>query len=299
MPHVDAEGAGTCPAEAGELVETAFAKINLALHVRHKRTDGYHALESLFVFTELGDRLSGRARSDGVISLDIEGPFGSELDAGPDNLVMKAARALQAHLGEGHGADLRLRKTLPVASGIGGGSADAAAALRLLTRLWHAPLSSETLERIALSLGSDVPACIGSVSQMVLGRGEVLHPQAIAGLSATPILLVNPGVALSTAQVFSGWDRVDRGPLAATELEQLIAAGRNDLEASAMAAAPVIAEVLAALRACGGARLARMSGSGATCFALFETDRHRDLAAQRLRADHGGWWIAETRIRTA
>ncbi|KEQ53470.1 4-(cytidine 5'-diphospho)-2-C-methyl-D-erythritol kinase [Sphingobium chlorophenolicum] len=298
MPHVDAEGAATCSADAGELVETAFAKINLALHVRHKRADGYHALESLFVFTELGDRLSGRTRPDGAISLDIDGPFGSELDAGLGNLVMKAALALQSHLGEGHGADLRLSKMLPVASGIGGGSADAAATLRLLARLWHAPLSDETLERIALSLGSDVPACVSSVSRMVRGRGEVLEQRAIAGLSGTPILLVNPGVALSTARVFGGWDGGDRGPLAASELEQVITAGRNDLEAPAMAAAPVIADVLAALRACEGVRLARMSGSGATCFALFETDRHSAQAAERLRAGHGGWWIAETRIRT-
>ncbi|UZW56285.1 4-(cytidine 5'-diphospho)-2-C-methyl-D-erythritol kinase [Sphingobium sp. JS3065] len=298
MPHVDAEGAATFPADAGELVETAFAKINLALHVRHKRTDGYHALESLFVFTQLGDRLSGRVRSDGSINLYVEGPFGRELDAGPDNLVMKAAHALQAHLGGSPGADLRLRKMLPVASGIGGGSADAAAALRLLTRLWNAPLSTEALERIALSLGSDVPACIGSVSQMVRGRGEVLHRQSVAGLSAMPILLVNPGVAVSTAQVFGNWDRVDRGPLAASDLEQLIAAGRNDLEAPAMAAAPVIADVLAALKACDGVRLARMSGSGATCFALFETDRQCARAAERLRDGHGGWWVAETRIRT-
>lgn len=299
MPHVDAEAPAACPADAGELVETAFAKINLALHVRHKRADGYHALESLFAFTELGDRLSGRIRADGMIGLDIDGPFGHSLDAGSDNLVIKAARALQAHLGEGFGADLRLSKILPVASGIGGGSADAAATLRLLRRLWNAPVAGETLERIALTLGSDVPACVSSVSQMVRGRGEVLQQQALAGLSAMPILLVNPGVAVSTAQIFSGWDRVDRGPLEATDLEQLIAAGRNDLEAPAMAAAPVIADVLAALRACDGVRLARMSGSGATCFALFETDRHRATAAERLRADHGAWWVAETRIRTA
>ena len=297
MPHAEAENVGHCPAEAGELVETAFAKINLALHVRSKRADGYHALESLFVFTELGDRLTGRIRADGEIRLEVDGPFGPSLDDGPDNLVIRAARALQAHRGEGLGADLRLTKILPVASGIGGGSADAAATLRLLTRLWNAPMASDVLERIALSLGSDIPACIRSIPQMVHGRGEILQPQAIEGLSAMPILLVNPGIALSTGQVFGRWDQRDRGPLAAEGLEQLIKQGRNDLEQPAMAMEPVIADVLAALGACAGSCLARMSGSGATCFALFDTDRHMAEAAVALRGGRPGWWIAETRIR--
>lgn len=299
MPHVEAEHVAARPVEAGELVETAFAKINLALHVRERRADGYHALESLFVFTELGDRLTGRIRADGEIRLEMDGPFGPLLDGGPDNLVIRAARALQDHLGDSPGADLRLTKVLPVASGIGGGSADAAAALRLLMRLWNAPMAPQLLERIALSLGSDVPACIGSIPQMVRGRGEILQPQAMEGLSAMPILLVNPGVALSTAQVFRGWDRRDRGPLAAGGLEQLISDGRNDLEPPAMAAAPVIADVLAVLKTCAGLRLARMSGSGATCFALFDTDRQMAEAAAALRAARNGWWVAETRIRAA
>ncbi|PNQ01333.1 4-(cytidine 5'-diphospho)-2-C-methyl-D-erythritol kinase [Sphingobium sp. SA916] len=299
MPHVEAEDVAARPVDAGELVETAFAKINLALHVRGKRADGYHALESLFVFTELGDRLTGRIRADGEIRLEMDGPFGPLLDGGPDNLVVKAARALQAHLGGSPGADLRLTKILPVASGIGGGSADAAAALRLLTRLWNAPMAPQALERIALSLGSDVPACIGSIPQMVRGRGELLQPQAVEGLTAMPILLVNPGVALSTTEVFGLWDRLDRGPLAAEGLEQLIIEGRNDLEQAATAAAPVVADVLAALGACAGARLVRMSGSGATCFALFDRDRQMAEAAAALRAGRNGWWVAETRIRAA
>ena len=296
MPHVDAE---TAAMDAEELVETAFAKINLALHVRHRRDDGFHALESLFVFTELGDRLTGRMRSDGVIKLEIDGPFAASLDAGAGNLVMKAAHALQACLDDRRGADLKLTKMLPVASGIGGGSADAAAALRLLGRLWNMPLAADMLEQIALSLGSDVPACIGSIPQLVRGRGEWLQPQAIDGLADMPILLVNPGVALSTTQVFKGWDQKDRGPLHAADLAQIIAEGRNDLESSAIGAAPVIADVLIALKGSEGLRMTRMSGSGATCFALFESDRHRAQAATRLRADHAGWWVAETRIRTA
>ncbi|WP_176591070.1 4-(cytidine 5'-diphospho)-2-C-methyl-D-erythritol kinase [Sphingobium sp. EM0848] len=297
MPHVDA---GTTPALSTlELVETAFAKVNLALHVRERRADGYHTLESLFVFAETGDLLSARPRSDAMVSLCIEGPFAGALDAGPDNLVMKAAHALQAHMGEERGAALLLKKNLPVASGIGGGSADAAAALRLLVRLWNVDIAPEALAQIALSLGSDVPACIASVTQMVRGRGEVLQQQAVEGLPGTPMLLVNPGVGVSTARIFGAWDQVDRGPLNAASLAQIMGEGRNDLEPPAIEAAPAIADVLTALRSCEGVKMARMSGSGATCFALFETDRHLAAAGALLRAEHAHWWVAETRIRTA
>ncbi|KKW92740.1 4-(cytidine 5'-diphospho)-2-C-methyl-D-erythritol kinase [Sphingobium chungbukense] len=293
MPHVEAE------CRAGELVETAFAKVNLALHVRKRRPDGYHALESLFVFAEAGDRLAGHVRPDGMISLRVEGPFAQMLDAGPDNLVMKAACALRFHVGKEDGAALVLTKNLPVASGIGGGSADAAAALRLLMRLWDVSIAPETLEQIALSLGSDVPACLSSVTQMVSGRGEVLQRQTIPGLAGMPMLLVNPGVGVSTARIFGGWDQVDRGALAASDLRQLVEAGRNDLEPPAMAVAPVIGEVLSGLRSCEGVAMARMSGSGATCFALFDTERDLVAAATSLREGHPQWWIAETRIRSA
>ncbi|WP_150291373.1 4-(cytidine 5'-diphospho)-2-C-methyl-D-erythritol kinase [Sphingobium estronivorans] len=296
MPHVDAEMLPV-PSTA-QWVETAFAKVNLALHVRERRSDGYHALESLFVFAEAGDRLSGHERFDGMVSLRVEGPFADALDAGPDNLVMKAAHALQAHMREERGAAMVLTKNLPVASGIGGGSADGAAALRLLVRLWNVDIAPEMLEEIALSLGSDVPACLASVTQTVRGRGELLQRQTVAGLPGTPMLLVNPGIGVSTARIFGAWDRIDRGPLRAADLAELIAEGRNDLEPPAMEAAPVIADVLAALRSCEGVKLSRMSGSGATCFALFDTDRHLAAAAVALRARHGHWWIAETRIRT-
>jgi len=297
MPHVDAGmAAGT---EAGDLVEIAHAKVNLALHVRHRRADGYHALESLFVFAEHGDLVSGHARPDGMLNLRLDGPFGPALDSGPDNLVLKAARALQAYIGEERGASLTLTKYLPVASGIGGGSADAAAALRLLTRLWDVPIGRDELERIALSLGSDVPACLFSVTQMVQGRGELLQRRTVEGLDGAPMLLVNPGVGISTARIFAGWDQVDRGPLAARDMEQLIVEGRNDLEPPAVAEAPVVADVLAALRSCVGIRLARMSGSGATCFALFDTESQRASAAASVRSAHPGWWVAETRIRAA
>lgn len=281
------------------MIESAYAKVNVALHVRARRDDGYHALESLFAFAEHGDRLSAVATDDGAIDLIIDGPFGGALEAGPGNLVVKAARALQSYLGDQRGAAIRLTKILPVASGIGGGSADAAATLRLLARLWDVRIKAEELAGLALDLGSDVPACVASVTQMVTGRGEGLRRHRVEGLEGMAMLLVNPGVGLSTAQVFSGWDRVDRGPLNAASLEALVAQGRNDLEAPAMAAAPVIAQVLDALAGQRGVRLARMSGSGATCFALFDSDAAMADAAMAVQAAHRDWWMMETRIRTA
>lgn len=277
--------------------ETAHAKVNLALHVRARRADGYHELESLFVFARDGDVLTAEVTHDGEISLNLEGPFAAALEAGPGNLVIRAACALQEQLGEKRGAAITLTKNLPIASGIGGGSADAAAALRLLLRLWNARVAEEQLERIALGLGSDVPACLSSTTQLVRGRGEVLRRCAPPGLAGTPMLLVNPGVALSTAQVFEGWDRLDRGGLSAETLGAIIAQGRNDLEPSAIGAAPVIADVLDRLGECEGARLVRMSGSGATCFALFESAGDRARAAGAILASRPDWWTMQTEIR--
>lgn len=289
MPHPD-------PAPVTEI---AYAKVNVALHVRARRDDGYHALESLFVFAEHGDRLSGWTNDDGAVDLVIDGPFGAALDAGADNLVVRAARALQAYLGQQRGAAIRLTKNLPVASGIGGGSADAAATLRLLVRLWDVRIEPEELATLALDLGSDVPACVASVTQMVKGRGETLALHAVEGLEGRPMLLVNPGVGVSTAQVFAGWDRVDRGALDAASLPALCANGRNDLEAPALAVAPVIGEVLALLAAQEDVLLARMSGSGATCFALFHSEAAMAVAARAVADVHGDWWTMETRIRSA
>jgi 4-diphosphocytidyl-2-C-methyl-D-erythritol kinase len=293
MPHPDA---GT---QSETAVETAHAKVNVALHVRARRDDGYHALESLFVFADHGDRLTGVATDDGAIDLMIDGPFGAALDAGPGNLVVKAARALQAYLGQQRGAAIRLTKILPVASGIGGGSADAAAALRLLVRLWDVRIDEAELAAIALDLGSDVPACIASVTQMVGGRGERLARHHVDGLEGMAMLLVNPGVGVSTARVFAGWDGQDCGALDATRIDALVMRGRNDLEAAAMAIAPVIDDVLTMLRAQAGVALARMSGSGATCFALFDDDAAMADAAMAMRPAHRDWWMMETRIRTA
>lgn len=283
--------------DARTLVETAYAKVNLALHVRERRADGYHALESLFVFARDGDLLVAELTDDGEVRLELDGPFGAVLDAGPDNLVTRAARLLQAHSREERGAVITLTKNLPIASGIGGGSADAAAALRLLNRLWDARLPAVELEQLGLALGSDVPACISSVTQMVRGRGEMLEQRDVHALLGMPILLANPGVPLSTAQVFKGWDRQDRGPLDAQGLEDVIDGGRNDLEASAIEVAPVIAQILGLLKHQRGVRLARMSGSGATCFALFDNACDRSAAAKALQSQSRDWWIMETEIR--
>ena len=294
LPELDVMAAQDA---AGLMREVGYAKINLALHVRARRPDGYHALESLFAFARHGDLLTAVERKDGAISLNIDGPFAAALGSGADNLVVQAARALQSRLGERRGATLTLTKILPVASGIGGGSADAAATLRLLSRLWGAPAADRDMEALALSLGSDVPACFHSVTQMVRGRGEALEARDIPGLAETPMLLVNPGVGVSTARIFKGWDQVDHGPLIADDVDQLIRNGRNDLQPSAVVEAPAIADVLQELAHCDGVRLSRMSGSGATCFALFETAEARNSAAQRLRSRRPGWWVLETEIR--
>lgn len=300
------------------LIETAYAKINLALHVRARRADGYHDIESLFAFAKDGDVLSAQSRPDGQISLSIAGPFAASLSSGPDNLVIRAAEALRKDRGVTKGADISLTKNLPVASGIGGGSADAAAALRLLSRLWKLtfavdrqspyPVSGEAfagtarentdeLVRIAASLGSDVPACVVSDTLVGTGRGEALNLRDIAGLSNMSLLLVNPGKALSTAEVFANWDGLDQGPLSCQGLDQIVTGGRNDLQGPAIQLVPEIAEVLARLEALDGLVLARMSGSGATCFALISDEDALVRGARSLQRAHPEWWIMTSKVR--
>ena len=266
--------------------ERAFAKLNLALHVRERLPDGYHRLETLFAFCEDGDRLTV-AEDDGL-SLQITGPFAAGLGAGPDNLVLRAAQALRDRFGVAQGARRTLDKSLPVAAGLGGGSADAAAALRLLDRSWKLDAGEADLLAIAAALGADVPACLLSEPARGEGRGDLLAPAHDLQLSGTPVLLLNPGVPLSTAAVFGAWDGVDRGPLAGWR------DGRNDLEPAAIALVPEIAEVLAAL---GGADFARMSGSGATCFGLYRSEAERDAAAAAVARAHPPWWRLATRLR--
>jgi len=269
--------------------EIAYAKINLALHVRARERDGYHRIETLFAFAEDGDRLSA-APAPGL-SLAIDGPFAAGLGADDGNLVLRAARTLASRYDVRSGAALRLEKRLPIAAGIGGGSADAAAALRLLSRLWTISADPEALHEVAASLGADVPACLRSETMRGEGRGDRLVPAFEPGLTGTSLLLVNPIVPVPTGAVFAAWDGIDRGALGLDWRS-----GRNDLEAPAMHIAPVIGEVLAALHDSGG-KDARMSGSGATCFALFDTRQSRDAAQARIMATFPHWWTMATRLR--
>lgn len=266
------------------LDEIAYAKINLALHVRERLPDGYHRIETVYAFCEDGDEL--RAETAPSLSLALTGQFSAGLDK-TDNIVMQAASALQQESGAKGGAALILNKQLPVASGLGGGSADAAASLRLLNRLWDLRWPDERLETVGRTLGTDIPACVHSRPMRGVGKGDELEPVDL-GLAGTPVLLVNPRVQLPTAEVFERWDGVDRGALA--DWRQ----GRNDLEAAAKSLAPQIHGILAWLSAQPGASCVRMSGSGATCFALFETEAQRDRAATAVPRE---WWRLATKLR--
>jgi 4-diphosphocytidyl-2-C-methyl-D-erythritol kinase len=266
--------------------ETAFAKINLALHVRARRADGYHELETLFAFVDAGDRLTARlARED---SLRVLGEFASALDNPFGNLVMRALAALSRP----EGLALTLEKNLPVAAGLGGGSADAGAVFRLVEQAHGLP---EDWRERASALGADVPACVESRTCIGRGTGADLTegPQDLIG---TPVLLVNPRIAVPTGPVFKGWSGVDRGPLPKGTAREIAQAGRNDLEAPAIALCPSIADVLAALHE-HEPWLARMSGSGATCFGLYENAAQRDAAAARIAAAHPEWWQMAGKLR--
>jgi len=265
------------------LSEPAPAKLNLALHVRGKLPDGRHALETVFAFCTDGDQLQGEPADD--LSLEIIGPFFQGL-SNNDNLVMAAARALREASGVEAGARLILNKKLPLASGIGGGSADAAATLRLLTNIWK--IDPAHASQVAPALGSDVPACLLSLAARGEGAGDKLQLLDDATIAGTPVLLVNPGVQLPTAAVFAAWDGIDRGTLGDWR------SGRNDLEAAAKSLAPQIENILVWLTGQGGARFVRMSGSGATCFALFDSEEQRDAAARACLAE---WWHLATFLR--
>ena len=280
------------------LVENAPAKINLTLRVLGRRPDGYHDLESLVAFADFGDRLS--FVRGGELSLTVRGPNAAQAGEGADNLVLKAANALAARepaigLGAFH-----LDKTLPVAAGIGGGSADAAAALRLLAKANGLPPGHPALFAAARSTGADVPVCLDPHPRIMRGIGEVLSSPL--SLPPLPAVLVNPGVALTTKAVFARWTAPVLPPTAldadavarlkdGDALLRLLATQANDLEAPAIALAPVIADVLAALRALAGCSLARMSGSGATCFALFASTAAARESAKVLQVRYPRWWV--------
>jgi 4-diphosphocytidyl-2-C-methyl-D-erythritol kinase len=279
--------------------EFAPAKINLFLHVGQKRVDGFHALRSLVVFADVGDRVTIELGQEP--SLEVVGPFAEELADGADNLVLRAARALAAHLGRDPNVRLVLEKNLPVSSGIGGGSADAAATLRGLLRFWKSSFDETELRSIAETLGSDVPVCLKSHSSWMGGRGEVV--ERADPVPPVPMLLVNPLIAVPTAKVFAAL-RTRSGVAAAmqarwhssSDLIDFLRTTRNDLQEPARSLVPAIADVVDTLASFRGSLLARMSGSGATCFALFEDKPSRDQAAQQLAAQHRGWWIAPSAI---
>ena len=272
--------------------EFAPAKLNLALHVTGQRPDGYHRLDSLVVFADVGDRVT--VASAEALTLAVTGPEGTGLTAGRDNLVLRAARAL----GAGRGAAITLEKNLPVASGIGGGSADAAAALRALARHWGLPLPEAAA---VLALGADVPVCLAGRPARMGGIGEMLAP--LPPLPEMAVLLVNPRLEVPTPAVFRALARRENAamePLPATfadagALAAWLSRQRNDLEAPAVAAAPVIAEILAAIAA-AGPLLARMSGSGATCLGLFAGLGEAEAAARALADRHPGWWVRAAAI---
>jgi len=292
--------------------ETAYAKINLALHVRRRREDGYHELETLFAFVDAGDMLTATPAAQD--SLNVVGEFSGLLTSPPslggggggsalstdespppappqgeggilDNLVARGLNVLPRP----QGLSITLEKNLPVAAGLGGGSADAGAVFRMVEALHGLP---EDWEARAAKLGADVPACVLSRTHIGLGTGtEQLDVED--DLAGTPVLLVNPRVPLATGPVFKAWDGEDRGPLPSGPASRIAREGRNDLEAPAISLCPVIAEVLAALHTTHP-WLARMSGSGATCFALYDTLEARDAAAAAMPS---AWWTMAGRLR--
>ena len=261
------------------MIETAYAKINLALHVRRRRGDGYHELETLFAFVDAGDVVSAKPAAQD--ELRTVGEFASQLTDLFGNIVGKALQCLP----HGPGWAVTLEKNLPVAAGLGGGSADAGAVFRLVEAQYGLP--ADWPQRAA-KLGADVPACVRSVTCIGRGTGTELTEVA-SDLTGTPVLLVNPRVPLSTGPVFAGWDGLDRGPLPQGPVSEIAREGRNDLEPSAIALCPPIAAVLAAL-AQTDAFLTRMSGSGATCFALYANSDERDAAAASIKATRPEWW---------
>lgn len=288
------------------LVASAPAKINLTLHVLGRRPeDGYHVLESLVAFAGVGDRLT--LRPGPTLTLTVSGPTAGPAGPADDNLVLRAARALARRVpGLAVGA-FHLVKHLPVAAGVGGGSSDAAAALRLLAQANGLPADHPALAQAARETGADVPVCLAPHARMMRGAGEDLGPALT--LPRLPAVLVNPGVAVATAPVFTalGLASGEQGPagpehppIAAgprrPDLLALLAGARNDLESPALTVAPVIGEVLGTLRALPGCRLARMSGSGATCFALFDARTAAEAAARSLAQVQPSWWVRATAL---
>lgn len=276
------------------LTETAPAKVNLTLRVIGRRADGYHELESLVAFASVVDGLTLAPGDD--TSLETAGPFVAECGAAESNLVLKAMRALSERAGALKAGRFRLEKRIPVAAGLGGGSSDAAAALRLLARVNGIAPDDPRLAAAAVATGADVPVCLDSKPRIMRGVGELLSAPVL--LPPLHAVLVNPRVPLPTRDVFAAFaDRTGSAralgpvPRAPDALPAYLADHPNDLTDAAVAVAPVVGDVLGTLSALPGAQLARMSGSGPTCFALFDSADAAATAAGRLRAAHGNWWV--------
>jgi 4-diphosphocytidyl-2-C-methyl-D-erythritol kinase len=280
----------------------AAAKLNLYLHITGRRADGYHLIDGLVGFADIGDRLS--ARSAAALTLAVSGTEAAELDdAGGDNLVLRAARLLATHAGTAPRAAIHLEKNLPVASGLGGGSSDAAAALRALLILWRVAIDEAMLRRLGLMLGADMPVCLHAGPAWVGGIGDAV--EAAPDLPGAGVLLVNPRRRLPTAAVFAAWRgrfgapaRFSPMPADAAALAGALSSRGNDLTEAAIGLVPEIAAVLAALAALDGALLARMSGSGASCFALFSDRAAAEAARANLAGAHPQWWCAAGRLLT-
>jgi 4-diphosphocytidyl-2-C-methyl-D-erythritol kinase len=291
------------PRPSAPLVESAPAKVNLTLRVVGRRRDGYHEIESLVAFAEFGDRL--RLWPGSGLTLAVNGPTAVKAGDIDGNLVLKAAREMSARQNGLTLGAFRLDKRLPVAAGLGGGSADAAAALRLIARANGLTRDDPQLYAAARATGADVPVCLDSRPRIMRGIGDILSEPLT--LPTLPAVLVNPGVALATKEVFAGWATASSpspkagfaalgAPPTRAALLEFLLAQANDLERPAIALAPVIADVLAVLRNSVGCKVARMSGSGATCFALFASAAAAHRAARALRSKFPNWWIRSTTL---
>lgn len=272
--------------------ELARAKVNLCLHVTGQRDDGMHLLDSIVVFPDVGDEL--QAMPGEALSLEIDGPFGTDLDAGEDNLIIRAARLLS-----NRGARLRLKKNLPVAAGIGGGSADAAACIRLLSKMWNTDIPPV---ECLIELGADVPVCMAQAPIRMSGIGEILTSLPV--LPRFWIVLVNGGQGVETSAVFKAMKSRDNSGLPdipenfqSTEtLFDFLRAQRNDMQTSAIEIFSSIVDVLDALEATENCELARMSGSGGTCFGLYTTEEDAETAQRKIHTNHPDWWVVSAQV---
>jgi 4-diphosphocytidyl-2-C-methyl-D-erythritol kinase len=282
---------------AAVVERAARAKINLALHVLRRRADGFHDIDTLAVFADFADRLLVSAASD--LTFSATGPFAGHVPAGRENLAYRAADLLRQRAGHAGGAAIRLEKNIPAGAGFGGGSADAAATLHALAALWQIGPNAADLPSLAAELGADVPMCLASASLRARGVGEIVEP--LAGWPPLPLVLVWPAVTLSTDAVFAALDARTNpglpalpGDLTPTAIAAWLRSCRNDLEAPARRLAPEIAAAVRRLADMPGALIARMSGSGSGCFALFESAAAAEAAAVAMARLAPGWWVKAT-----